>query len=250
MRLHYERRGHGEPLVLVHGLGGDWRVWEPVFARVAAHRDTIAIDLPGFGESAPLEREDPTPVALAQAVAELISELDLDRPHVAGNSLGGWVALELGVLRAVRSVTAISPAGLWSRPLGAKAFSARGVARALLPTMPVLLRSAHGRALALSATVAHPERVPPHAALAMVRTYARAPGFKAANAAMRAGRFVDASRLDIPVTVAWGERDRLVRRHELPARGVRVVVLRDCGHIPTWDDPDQVTRVLLEGSSS
>lgn len=248
MRLSYERRGEGEPLLLIHGLGGEWRVWGPVLDPLARQRDVIAIDLPGFGDSPKLD-EDPTAVALAHTVAGFLAELGVPAPHVAGNSLGGWVALELAALGGARSVTALSPAGLWPRPLGPKAFSSRGAARRLLPIMPWLLRTRRGRRLVLSQTVAHPERVPPEDALRMVRSYALAPGFDAANAAMRRGRFDEAARLHVPVTLAWGEHDRLVRRQELDAPGARTVVLRDCGHIPMWDDPEEISRVLLAGSA-
>ena len=81
---------------------------------LAAEFDVLAVDLPGFGESPPLPAgQEPTPAALAAAVAGLLDELGIDRPHVAGNSLGGWVALELAALRPLASVALLSPAGLW-----------------------------------------------------------------------------------------------------------------------------------------
>ena len=84
----------------------------------------------------------------------------------------------------------------------------------------------------------------------LVRSYATAPGFPAANRAMRASRFARLADVPVPTTVAWCEHDRLVaRRHELPAN-VRTVVLEGCGHLPTWDDPAAVARVLLEGSAA
>ncbi|MBA3326938.1 MAG: alpha/beta fold hydrolase, partial [Solirubrobacterales bacterium] len=92
--LNHTRCGRGEPLVLVHGLGSQWQVWRPVLERLAADREVVALDLPGFGGSAPLPNE-PTVAALARAVADLVAELGLDHPHVAGNSLGGAIALEL-----------------------------------------------------------------------------------------------------------------------------------------------------------
>ena len=128
----------------------------------------------------------PTPAALADAV---VAGLPRAPAHVAGNSLGGWVALELAVAGHARSVTAIAPAGLWPEPLMPKRGVARGLARAARPLLPALVRSPAGRRVALAGTVAHPERVPPEAALRLVRAYAAAPGFDAVNAAMRAGRF-------------------------------------------------------------
>src|SRR4051794_14244994 len=110
-QIAYDRRGSGEPLLLIHPLGGDRRVWTPVLDRLAERRDTIAIDLPGFGGTPPLpEGEEASPAAFTRRVTRFLADLGVERPHVAGNSLGGWVALELALAGAARSVTAIAPA--------------------------------------------------------------------------------------------------------------------------------------------
>lgn len=251
MELACDRRGAGPPLVLLHPLGADRHVWAPVLDRLGAERDVIALDLPGFGASPPLPGpEPPTPAALAAAVAAFLARLGVERPHVAGNSLGGWVALELGLSGSVRSVTGLAPAGLWAQPLMPKRGIAHAVAGATLGAMPALTRSPGGRRLVLAGIVAHPERVPPAAALALVRAYATAPGFRAVNDAMRANRFTALDRIRVPVTLAWGERDRLVGPPvHLPAN-VRTRVLSGCGHLPMWDDPEQVAGVLLAGSAA
>ncbi len=242
------RRGSGRPLVLLHTLGTDHRMWDPVLERLAAERDVLALDLPGFGGSPALARG--SPVALALAVSGFLASRGIERPHVAGNSLGGWVALEMAAAGRAASVTAIAPAGLWSRPLEPKRSTTRTIARVLLPVLAPLLRTRAGRRLAFAGTAARPELIPPEAAMRLARAYATAPGFRAANDAMRAARFTALDRLTIPVTLAWPEFDRLVARpRRLPA-SVRSVVLRGCGHLPTWDDPEQVARVLLDGSAA
>lgn len=249
MSLAFDRSGSGPPLLLLHPLGADRRVWDPVIDRLASEREVIAIDLPGFGGSRPLRGGPPTPARLADAVASFAREIGVDTPHVAGNSLGGWVALELALYHQVRSVTAIAPAGLWAAPLTPKRGIARGIAKATLPLMPGLLRTPRGRRAALLATVAHPERVPPEQALALVRAYASAPGFRAVNDAMRANVFTGLERIRVPVTLAWPQYDRLVRRPAHLPPTVRNVSLSDCGHVPMWDDPARVARVLVSGSA-
>lgn len=250
--LHYERRGAGPPLVLIHGLGGEWRAWMPVLDALAARRDVIALDLPGFGDSPPLgPEEDPSPPGLARAVTALLDGLGLDRPHVAGNSLGGWVALELARLGRSASVTALSPAGFWGHPLAPKE-RGRRAAQALLPILRRAVGHPLGRRIVLAASVARPERVPAEAARRMVTAYATAPGMKSVNAAMRGSWFDWPNELAVPVTLAWGDHDRLVRPPApatVPA-GARTRTLRGCGHVPMWDDPAQVTEVVLAGSSS
>jgi len=110
----YSRSGHGEPLVLLHGLGSSRAAWDAIVPALAERFDVIAVDLPGFGTSALLPAgSEPSPAGLAMAVAALLNDLGIDRPHLAGNSLGGWVAMELAKTRPVRSVTLLSPAGLW-----------------------------------------------------------------------------------------------------------------------------------------
>jgi pimeloyl-ACP methyl ester carboxylesterase len=107
--LNYLRKGRGEPLVLVHGIGSHWQMWSPVLDRVAAERDVLAVDVPGFGRSE-LDRT-PRVAALADAVSELAVEQRMTRPHLAGNSLGGASALELARTGRARSATALSPIG-------------------------------------------------------------------------------------------------------------------------------------------
>src|SRR5437016_8324199 len=115
MELNYHRVGAGEPLVLIHGIGSRWQVWEPVLDRLAAERDVIAIDLPGFGASPMPPPGTPAGIeSLTSLVSDFLDSLDIDRPHVAGNSLGGWISVELAKLDRVRSATGLSPAGFFN----------------------------------------------------------------------------------------------------------------------------------------
>jgi pimeloyl-ACP methyl ester carboxylesterase len=259
MRLSHQRRGAGPPLVLIHGIGSQWQVWEPVLDGLSASRDVIALDLPGFGESLPLDREVPTVAALARAVAAFVADLGLERPAVAGNSLGGAVALELGRMGAVCSVCALSPFGFgrgWETTLGRFMLrSTRLTARAARPiTGPLAKRPGTRRALC-SHVMAHPERVSPAEMAGATRAIARAPAFRATLHAMDGWDETDKPAPPCPTTIAWGERDRLLFYRPQSARaratlpGARHVTLTGCGHIPTWDDPRQVERVLLDASS-
>jgi len=253
------REGSGEALLLIHGLGGSALIWEPVLDLLRPEREVTVLDMPGFGAAPPLpEGKDPTAANLAAALHERCEELGVPRPHVAGNSLGGWVALEMGRQGWAASVTAISPAGLWSKPLGAPARDGRMLLRAspwaklarplLAPAFYLRLT----RRLAFQSIAAHPERIPPKAARQLVLGWLDGEGYDGANRAMREGVFDPAGYPEeVPVTIAWCERDRLVgppRPQRRPA-GTRFLVLPEVGHTPTWDDPDLVARTLLEGSS-
>jgi pimeloyl-ACP methyl ester carboxylesterase len=249
--LNHVRRGSGEPLVLIHPLGAELVVWEPVLDRLSRERDVIAVDLPGFGGSGPLlNGSGTTPRALAGSVGTFLDELGLGPVHVAGNSLGGWVALELAKLGRALSVAGLCTAGLWKRPLGPRpGADVRRIGRTLLPVLPALVRSEGGRRLLLRSSVARPELVPPDAAARLVRSYVTSPGFEGANDAMRAEVFSGVEDIRVPVTLAWADHDRLVARPPERVPEWRSVTLHGCGHIPTWDDPAQVARLLLLASA-
>src|SRR3954468_19582360 len=113
MQLSHHRSGPGEPVVLIHGVGSFWQAWKPVIEAVRGERDVIALDLPGFGGSPSLPiGVVPNAPALADAGAAFLDELGLERPLIGGNSLGGWIALELAARDRARAVVAVSPAGL------------------------------------------------------------------------------------------------------------------------------------------
>ena len=113
--VNHHRTGTGEPLVLIHGVGHHWQGWRPVIDRLAPSFDVVATDSPGFGRCAPLPPDvEPDIDAYADAFIAFFAEQGLGRPHVAGNSMGGAIALELVRRGAVASATAISPAGFWT----------------------------------------------------------------------------------------------------------------------------------------
>src|SRR5215211_8128281 len=111
-----ERRGAGEPLLLIHGTGGSRSHWKPVVDLLAPHRELLLVDLPGHGESDPPPGGiTDTPIGYAQVLAQVLDELGIESAHAAGNSAGGWTALELAKLARARSVVALAPAGLWPK---------------------------------------------------------------------------------------------------------------------------------------
>jgi pimeloyl-ACP methyl ester carboxylesterase len=243
----------GEPLVLIHGLGATKGVWNPVIDLLAAEREVLALDMPGFGAEPGLPAEvEPSPANLAAAIARRCAALGLDRPHVAGNSLGGWVALEMGRAGAAASVTALSPAGLWRSPLGPRQGDTRRWARRFRPLVAAALRTRRGRMRMLATFAAHPERIPAADGRELVLGWIDALGYDGANRAMRTHLFEPAGYPpEVPVTIAWGELDRLVGppKPERRPAGSRFLVLPGVGHTPTWDDAELVARTLLDGSS-
>jgi pimeloyl-ACP methyl ester carboxylesterase len=254
MDLAYERRGSGTPLVLLHGIGHHWQGWAPVLDLLAERHDVIAVDFPGFGASPPLPPGTPyTTETLAFAVEDFWRGLGVEEPHVAGNSLGGYVALDLAARGVVRTAVALSPAGFWSRSEHLYARTMLRTLRASARGIPgdqaaKLAHSAAGRAMSAGVLVAHPSRLAPEALLAAADAIANAVGFDEMLSSLEWISPPDPPK--VPVTIAWGDHDRLlpVRQAVRAGRwaGQRVKLLRGCGHLPMSDDPELVAQVILE----
>ncbi len=247
MELDYHRGGAGEPLVLVHGIGHTWRGFKPMLPLLEPSFDVLAVDLPGFGHSPPLpEGVESTPEALADAVEDAMGEAGFETAHLAGNSLGGWVSLELARRGRARTVTAISPAGLATEREGAWG---RGILRTMrvlaqrAPAPGPILRNPAGRTLCGGPTLGRPWRADPDALLEQTELFATAPGFDRTlpHTMNRQVRGLDAIRC--PVLVLWGTRDvvllpRQGRRFERLIPGAELRYLKGLGHVPMSDDPE------------
>jgi pimeloyl-ACP methyl ester carboxylesterase len=249
--LAHSRTGSGPPLVLLHGIGLDRSAWDPVVPLLAREREVFAVDLPGFGATPPLPGT-PTVEALATAV----EELGLERPHVAGNSLGGGIALELGRRGWAGSVCAISPIGFAA---GRERAYARGLlrsihtmARALDPVAEASYGGPARRTLLASLIFARPWRIPATAGAQMNHATARCPGWHATLPAVTSWT---PQMPPCPTTIAWGQRDRLLLTFRQAPRAqrrlpqARHVRLHGCGHVPMWDDPEQVARAILDAGA-
>lgn len=193
------------------------------------------------------------PPGFARALAELLDRLGIERAHVAGNSLGGWTALELATLGRARSVCALGPAGLWERGPVAPAL------RLALPYLLVrgrprlaarLLEAAPLRRVLLRHAIGRPERLPGPVAASLAADLARASGFLPTLVATHSASFTGGCTIDVPVTVVFGGRDRIVphaaRRRDLVPAHARWVEPPSLGHVPMWDDPELVAALIRE----
>ncbi|WP_410619544.1 alpha/beta fold hydrolase [Amycolatopsis sp. cmx-8-4] len=273
----YDRAGRGEPLVLIHGIGHRRQAWAPVFPLLTPHRDVIAVDLPGFGESPEPAGGYGVEPALVM-FKDLFTELGLDRPHVAGNSLGGLLSLELGRAGLVRSVTALSPAGLWNRRQKLYAIATLKAHRALAQRTPPnvvrrLAATAAGRKALVGMIVGRPELLSPEIVAEDAHALATAPGFEPTAAQSRGSgirgfapgrglRHPDPRKrgfrftgpvTGVPVTIAWAQHDRILARPRVAelrkvAPNGTFALLPGCGHVPMSDDPELVAQTLLAGS--
>lgn len=255
--LNVERRGAGTPLLLVHGLGASWPSWSPILDDLARHREVVAIDLPGFGDSPPLAGEVTT-AALADAVADFIAAAGLDGVDTVGSSMGARIVLELARRGIGGDTVALDPGGFWS-PGELRLFSVS--LKASLPLvlrlqrfMPALMGSAVGRTALLSQFSAAPWRLSKAVALHEMRSFAKATALHETLDALVDGPLqqgAPAGSTPGRVTIGWGRRDRVT----LPRQAARAQALFPdaelhwfdrCGHFPMWDQPRQTVELILQ----
>jgi pimeloyl-ACP methyl ester carboxylesterase len=252
-RLNHHRRGSGPPLVLVHGVGHHWQTWRPVIDLLAEEFEIFACDVPGFGASPPLPAGVPRTIAsFADAMQAFCDERGLGRPHVAGNSMGGGIALELARRRAVRSATAFSPVG-FATPLE-RDFATASLAaivripHALRPAALALVRT-RVRRLLFGQLFGYPVRLPVQEGADSLRDVWSAPSFLEALRALRDHELAEAQQLrGVPLTIAWGRHDRLLLYRQAARARARlpwaVHVTLGAGHIPFFDDPGACAQVI------
>jgi pimeloyl-ACP methyl ester carboxylesterase len=250
--LAYDRAGHGEPLLLLHGIGSTRDDFSGLFPRLAEEFDVLSVDLPGHGES-PLGVWPPTVAALTDAVEADLDARGLDRVHVLGNSLGGRIGIELAVRHRTRSVVAISPNGL-GLPAervhqGILMATARTLTRTLRPLLGPLAGSPAGRTALLTGLRARPWEASETEALAVRGGFADSAGFWSMLWwAVLQDVPTGLDRIDCPVTLAQGAVD-MVGAGQTPRfvpliPGSRFHLLPGAGHAPQSDAADAILTLV------
>lgn len=255
----YIERGTGRPLVLLHGVGMSNHVWLPVMDLLASQRRAIAFDMAGFGATPPLTADAKSSAEnLAAELIKVLRQMEIEGPvDVVGNSLGGRVALEVARQGGARSVVAISPPGLWpgflAPPSMLLAFGlARFVPSAFSRATQRLLEHEVIRAHLMAIPVAADGRKMTAAeAIRCAEDFAFAPGFWKTARDFRKLR--DGKGIEVPCVVAYGKRDLLLppfarQRSRVPPQ-TRWIEPEGWGHVPMWDDPEGVARLILEGTA-
>ncbi|GAB4010017.1 alpha/beta fold hydrolase [Nocardioides ultimimeridianus] len=260
MSISFARRGAGDPIVLVHGIGSRWQVFEPILdTLVEAGHEVIAVDLPGFGASSLPAGVAPGPRGYADWLAGWLPEQGIERPHLVGSSMGGGIGIELGRRGIASAVTAFSPAGFWREPglrwVQGMITTMRAAARTAGPVMGRAADHRIGRDVLLGGFFGQPGKLDPDTARADMAALAGAPAYAAACrdfARYRLDPADDPGALrSIPVTIAWGTRDVVLLHRTQSARAREVlpfathVDLPRCGHLPFSDDPAACARLVL-----
>jgi pimeloyl-ACP methyl ester carboxylesterase len=248
-----------EPLVLLHGLGMSARVWDGVVPLLEPHHEVHALTALGHRGGAAPSRRPVTVCDLVDDVERSLDERGVDRPHLAGNSLGGWMAIELARRGRARTVCALSPAGSWRAGTPEQTDGVRKIRWAVRSArlgrpLPFLMRSASFRRLAFRDVAVHGDHLSSAQATEATKDLL---GCAITEDILTTNEeFERLDPLPCPITLAWSSHDAIlpvdvngaVARRRLPA--ARFVVLAGVGHVPMVDDPEQVATAILETTAA
>ena len=258
--------GEGPPVLLLHGWLDNADTWLAVLDRLSvAGRPGIAYDLPGFGSAPPLDAGSVLDQLVDFAAAAVVDAAEESGGEVvvAGNSLGGWVALRLAEISdlPLAGVVPIAPAGIRMAPLFFTLDRLPAVSRIIgvpAPVPPAVVRSVAGR-LYRTLAFADPAGVDKAVVDRFTRYHVDRPVIRerleyAKRLRSELDEPFDADRIDVPVIVIWGEADRLC----VPAGAAelaealpeaRIEMLPGVGHTPQIEAPDVVVAAIAELAS-
>jgi pimeloyl-ACP methyl ester carboxylesterase len=252
------RGGSGPPLLCLHGFTDSWRTWELVLPALERRHDVLALTLAGHAGGPPIQGEVGDAV-LVDAVERAMDEAGFESAHVVGNSLGGYVSLQLAARGRAQTVVALAPAGGWAQ--GDESYkdllrfqaTMLDQAKAAAPHAEALLASLEGRRRATQYTATNFEHIPAELLAHQIRGAARCDAaLPLIDHAYRAGWSLDAERIDCPVRIVWGTRDRLLPWPSAAARyredwlpHADWVELDGVGHCPQLDVPLETAELIL-----
>jgi pimeloyl-ACP methyl ester carboxylesterase len=251
----YELSPYAETLLLVHGMGSSSTAWKLILNELKKVFTVVTVDLPGHGATPMDHSQAMDPQSLAKAVIATMQSLGFNRFHVVGNSLGGWIALEMAAMKphSISSVTGLAPAGLWVAPINARypgPAIARMLANSINVVSPLLLHYEWARKIGFGEVSPCWRDFSYELCLDATHAMATAAGYFPAWDALLKKRFDSPIKKSIPITVIFGDSDKTLpatmcqERSLVPAH-TRWLVFAECGHTPMWDHPNEVIVEIL-----
>jgi pimeloyl-ACP methyl ester carboxylesterase len=252
------RGGSGPPLVCLHGFTDTWRTWELVLPALERRHEVLAPTLPGHAGGPPLPAEL-TIEAMLDALERILDEAGFATAHIAGNSLGGYLALHLAARGRARSAIALAPAGGWAAgDLSAEDthehfVTMQELCRRALPHVDSIVATREGRRRATLFSTSNFEHIPPELLAHQICGVAACEAVEPMLALVRRdGWSLDPRRIDCPVRIVWGTEDRLLTWPSAATRYEREwlpeadwVVLDGIGHCPQLDVPLEAAELIL-----
>jgi pimeloyl-ACP methyl ester carboxylesterase len=253
------RGGEGPPLLLLHGFTDTWRTWEPVLGRLEERFEVLAPTLAGHA-GGPDFADGASDEAIVDAVEALLDQVGWEAPAIAGNSLGGFVALRLAERDRARSVVALAPAGGWVDGDPAVDETLRyfrtmaPMVRDAAPRADLIASTPEGRAAASIAYASTADHISADLLAHLIRGAAACDAEPLIFFAEREGWRLDPERVTCPVRFVWGTDDKLL---VLPGAAARFrsefpqaewIEIEGGGHCPQLDHPTE-TAELIAGFS-
>jgi pimeloyl-ACP methyl ester carboxylesterase len=248
----------GEPLVLIHGFSATRSVWQPLLESLERDHQVLAVNLAGHAGGP--EIPDGTDIsigALVDAVERDMDAVGFETAHLVGNSLGGWISLELAKRGRARSVVAIAPAGGWEpgtreeKRLRVLFTRNHRMSTRMLSRIDKMMRRPRLRRMLLSQVAARGDRIPAAAAAQLIKdSLDCSVYFDLMDAILRDGPPKSFDGITAPVLLVWGTRDRILPPKRYSERLRRMltdaqwVQLKGLGHMPMSDDPELVARTI------
>jgi pimeloyl-ACP methyl ester carboxylesterase len=256
------RGGAGPPLVLLHGFLDTWRTWELVLPALERHHEVLAPTLAGHAGGPPIEGEIGAG-AIADAVERAMDDAAFETAFIAGNSLGGWVALQLAARGRAESVVALAPVGGWAagddsyKELLHLQAGIHEQAKAVAPRAQALLATPDGRRRATRFITESFEHIPAELIAHQMLAAAGCPAARQLiEYALSADWRLEAERVGCPVRIVWGTDDRLLPWPSAAARyredwlpQADWVELDGVGHCPQLDVPAETAALILGHTS-
>lgn len=247
------------PLVLIHGLGSAATAFKPIITALSQSFRTITVDLPGHGQTPMDEAAALDPQSLGMDIFDILdSEYGIKKFHVVGNSLGGWIALEMAAAQPerIQSLTGLAPAGLWLEPSSSRLPSearAYYVAKALKPIFRVGLRYKLLRKIGFGSVSPKWHELSYEICYNASFAMANSVGYFPVWDAMLGKRFDAKVSASVPVTILFGDSDNTLpiqtsQERTLAPAHCAWLVIDDCGHAPMWDHPDLIVKIIKQTS--
>ena len=261
INLNIQRHGDGPiKLVAIHGLGSASSAWDLVKPELSKHFEFITLDLPGHGNAFMLANREMNPVRISEIILSELKAIGIEQFHLIGNSLGGWIALEMAAAFPdhIQSVTGVAPAGLWLTPKthrnGELAIS-RMMARATYRFANVIADFKFMRAIGFKLVSPQWEKFSPETCAKAAIAMGSASGYYTLWDAFLGNRFDKEISEKIPVTIIFGDTDYTLpasnsQERSLAPKHSRWVNLPQSGHAPMWDQVDAVIEETIKTINS
>lgn len=251
------RGGSGSPMVCLHGFTDTWRTWDLVLPALEARHDVLAPTLLAHAGGPPLEGEI-SDALIVDAVERAMDEAGFETAHVVGNSLGGYIALQLAERGRARSVVALAPAGGWAE--GDEAFLATldqfvNVYEQLLPIAAqaeAIVSTPEGRRLVTQLITTNYEHIPAELLAHQIVGVTRCEVLPLVEYARREGFELHPEKIECPLRIVWGSGDQILHwpsfasRYKEKLPQAEWVELDGIGHCPQLDVPTEAAQLILD----